>query len=158
MRALIVIGLGLAAPAHAEPTSAVVTYESTSTDSHGVTHTIRYQDRIVRDDNNVWIVRVLPRREPRVARAHDLDLAVAARWYTRAGDGVKVVLVSLVNQVIIDVGTESYERLGLVSRWAEVPDPRRLTAGKVKLDHAGRPPWAAVTTAFERVDLSDLGD
>lgn len=156
--AVVAILVLLTGVSHAERTAAVVTYETTTTDAQGVTHTIRFQERIVRDESNVWIVRVLPRAEQRAARAHDLDLAIAARWYRRDGDGVKVSLVSLVNEIVVDVGPESYETFGLVTRWRDVPNPKHLTARQVKREPVERLPWLAITPQFRRLDVSDLRD
>lgn len=159
MRGLVIlVCLAFPAIAYGGPTAALVTYESTNTDPQGVTHTIRYQERIVRDESNVWVVRVLQRPESRVNRAHDLDLVVAARWYRRDGNGVKVTLVSLANKIAIEVGAESFETLGLATRWQDVPDPARVRGAKVVVERVTQAPWLQITSQFQRLELSDRGD
>lgn len=156
MRPLIVGNVLVPRIAGPEPTSAIVSYESSRVDAHGVTHTLRYRDRIVRDDVNVWTARLLPWPEPRVERAKDLDLAIAARWYTRTAAGLSVALVSPINRVVIHVTPDRHASLGLVARWEDLPDPRRMTRTIVQLERATRAPWLAVTDEFRIVDLAEL--
>ncbi len=108
------------ADAGAPAVTALITYDSTVVDTQGVTRTARYQERLTRDGDAVWIERVMPpgMSVPRPAHAHDLDLHLAARWFTRAGaDGVTVGLVSAPARVVIDLTPGEAVDLGLPRRW-----------------------------------------
>jgi len=149
-----IVAAHTAGPAAAGPAiTAVITTETHDVDAEGVTRTSRYQERMVRRDDRVWIERVFP---PGVAPApatdvHELNLRVAARSFRRAGDGdggVAIELVSVADRLIIEVPAESFEDLGLSRRWtlaAELIDRSRLERGA-----PGAPPAPAGARWYHR--------
>jgi hypothetical protein len=103
--------------------TATLTHETFAIDAEGVTHTSRFHERVYRRDGRVWVERVLPAGAPSVTGhdGHDHDhvnLRIAARYVTREGqNGVKVVLVSAPERLLVDIGPESFDSLGLSRRW-----------------------------------------
>jgi len=143
MRAITIGVLLVAAAAHADArpdaraaapaVSALVTYDSTVIDAEGVTRTAHYQERMIRAGDQVWIERVMPRgvSAPRPADLHDLDLHLAARWFTRNGDGMSTGLVSAPAKVVIELTANEAADLALPRRWqtaAELIDVSALVA------------------------------
>ncbi|MCE9577579.1 MAG: hypothetical protein K8W52_30800 [Deltaproteobacteria bacterium] len=121
------------ARASAPAISALVTYDSTVIDSEGVTRTAHYQERMIRAGDQVWVERVMPPgvTAPRPADLHDLDLHLAARWFTRNGDGVSTGLVSAPAKVVIELTANEAADLSLPRRWqtaAELIDVTALVA------------------------------
>ena len=101
--------------------SAVITHETIDVDAEGVTRTSRYQERLVRTGEQVWIERIFPAGlAPAAARdAHEINVRVAARWFTRVGkDDVRVALVSAADRVVFDLRAEELEDFGLGRRFA----------------------------------------
>ena len=99
----------------AEPVSALIHHETTDVSPDGVTRIARYEERLYRDDDQVWIERIKPARAAKTI--HEVDVHVGARWYTRAGDRANVVIVSVPDRVIIDVGPASMDAQELTDRW-----------------------------------------
>jgi len=77
---------------------ALITHDVVEHDAEGVTHTTHWQERLTRDGDQCWIERVGASTRP-AASVHEIDLRIAARWYTRDGEQ----LVSVPDKTIIDV-------------------------------------------------------
>ncbi|CAN5387379.1 hypothetical protein BH10PSE17_BH10PSE17_31380 [soil metagenome] len=101
---------------------AVVDYEVRQVTSSGVTRVERWQERLVRRDDVVWIERVLPAGS---SRAHDEESSAehighkhfngetAARWITRSPDGkLDVQFVDREHQVIVAIPRAEYGTVG----------------------------------------------
>ena len=135
--------------AAAEPVTALIGHETTDVAPDGVTRIARFQERLYRDDDQVWIERVVPARA--AARSlHELDVHAAARWYTRRGEHATVVLVSAPEGVIIEVGPASMEAQDLTDRWV-------IAAGLVDLASLAPTTRTAPAGArwYERVGTAD---
>lgn len=155
-----------AAGAQLPAVTALLTTEATEIDAEGVTRTSRFQERFLRDDGHVWIERVYPAGVvPRKAEdEHGVNLRTAARSYERvagAGPGatdVKVALVSLQDETIVDLATSELAGLGLSPRWSvasELVDLTRLVPAAAAAPAGStwytRAPGAAAAKDYFRV-------
>ncbi|CAN5469871.1 hypothetical protein BH09PSE6_BH09PSE6_27350 [soil metagenome] len=114
---------GTAAPAQsAGALDALVDYQVRQITSSGVTRTERWQERVVRRGDVVWVERVLAKGS---ARAHDDESAAehlghkhfngetAARWIVRGADGkLDVHFVDREHRVIVAIPRAEYGTVG----------------------------------------------
>jgi hypothetical protein len=151
-------GQGGAPPA----VSALLTTESTEIDGEGVTRTSRFQERFIRDGGHVWIERVYPAGivAKRAEDEHGVNLRIASRWYEHvAGQiDVKVALVSVQDETIVDLAPSELGGLGLSPRWSvasELVDLTRLVPAGDAAPAGGiwytRAPGAAAARDYFRV-------
>ena len=119
--------------------SLLITHDSQSLDEDGVTRTQHFQERLVRQDNTVWVERVMP---PLAIQAHaaqaceegkehkHLDMDAATRWVTRGSDGkVQLRLVNAIEKQVVAIGPGDYDAVGFDGNWDNawhLLDPRQL--------------------------------
>jgi len=112
------------AQATAPEIQALLTHETINQRSDGVTETFRYQERLTRIDDNVWLERVLPATrkvvaQPGTAGDHGPNLQLLPRWMRRSPDGMAMLtLVDREDRFRIAVKTIEYGRLGYSGNWA----------------------------------------
>jgi hypothetical protein len=154
-------GQGGAPPA----VSALLTTESTEIDAEGVTRTSRFQERFLRDGGHVWIERVYPAGivANKAEDEHGVNLRIASRSYEHVAGGagasdVKVALVSVQDETIVDLAPSELGGLGLSPRWAvasELVDLTRLVPAADAAPAGGtwytRAPGAAAARDYFRV-------
>jgi hypothetical protein len=116
----VLTGAGVAACAKEAPVdpggclAAVLAHEEHTDDDDGVSHDVRYEERLVRCGDHVWTARVLPRGLPErhAASGHrEMPPSFAlARLVTRQADGRgALALVATDAKQIIDVSPESFD-------------------------------------------------
>ena len=147
MKALAVVAV-LCGAAHAEPAvRATITHDVTERDARGVTRTTRYEERFERAGDNVWLERIAPEQPT----AGELDLELAARWWTRAADGAaRVVLASTPQRTLVELTPNEARDRGIADRWllaAALVDRTGFTAGAA--ERGGR--WFERSTRGEVV-------
>src|SRR5262245_52906380 len=127
------VGVARAEAPAAPVVTALLTTETTEVDGEGVTRTSRFQERFYRDDTHVWIERVYPAGVTAAAGGeHGVNLRVASRWYSRVAPGsdeVKVALVSVADETMVELAPSEYANLGVSPRWsvaAQLVDLGRL--------------------------------
>ncbi|HEU0034316.1 MAG TPA: hypothetical protein VFQ53_27020 [Kofleriaceae bacterium] len=103
----------------AAPVVVRIHHESTILGTDGVSRTERYDERLVRDGDQVWIERVLPAALPKATDLHDVDLHVAVRWFVRSGDGVRAALVSVPDELVVELEPASLDSFAIPARWVE---------------------------------------
>jgi len=140
MRKLILGALAaaaMAAPALAQSLALKVEHDITVLGADGVTRINRFSERLVRQDGQSWVVRILPphahedeeHQAGRKEHKH-MDLAAAARWVVRGADGqLRVRLVNLHEQKTYEVGAPDYANIGFDGKWttaSQLLDPEQL--------------------------------
>lgn len=145
MKTFLLAGLiGLAPLAHGADLAVKVDHDITVLGADGVTRINRFSERLIRRDNQSWVVRVLP------PHAHDedehkagdkghkhMDLAAAARWVVRQDDGsMRVRLVNDHERMIVEIAPVDYASIGFDGKWttaSQLLDPeqiKRMQPGK----------------------------
>ncbi|GAC1632395.1 MAG: hypothetical protein NVS9B10_26860 [Nevskia sp.] len=115
---------GPAAQAADAELNALLTHESVNHRTDGVTETYRYQERLVRFDDAVWLERVLPPAgstvaQPGTAGDHGPNLQILPRWIRRGPDGAaSLTLVDRTARFTVPVKIIEYGRLGFSGDWA----------------------------------------
>lgn len=93
--------------------AATIRHEEHTDDRDGVAHDVRYEDRFVRCDGNVWTERVLPRGAPKDVEhgghRHLPPAFTMARLVTKTEAGTSILLVSRADRQIVEIGRESYD-------------------------------------------------
>lgn len=104
---------------------ALLTHESINTRSDGVTETFRYQERLLRAGDTVWLERVLPpplkdvTAQPGTAGDHGPNLQTLPRWIRHATNGsASLTLIERETKVRIPVKPLEFGRLGFSGNWA----------------------------------------
>lgn len=143
---LALLGAGLA---HAERVEVLITHEAQEVGKDGVTRSSRYEERMVRDTDNVWLERVLPA----AARAHEaatgpdhehehVDMALAGRHITVAAQGrARLALVLKDDKLVVDLLPTDYGTVGFRDCWAcayHYMDPAELKAMKLLRREGGK--------------------
>ena len=132
--------------AAAPPVSAVLAHEITEQGSDGVTRTTRFQERFIREGDQLWIERVLPAltqgdgaaRKVRFEQDHnELNVQTAPRYVhaTKAGSA-SLLLVDPKRRATFSAGPEDYAHLGFSGRWtaeSHLIDPAELRKMKVSM-------------------------
>lgn len=125
------------AQAAAPDLQALLTHETRRLRSDGVTEVFRYQERLYRHGDTVWLERVLPRgdaaaNEPATAGEHGPNLQILPRWISRNPDGsAALALVSKTERYVVRVKAIEFGRLGFSGSWAmesSLIDPASLQA------------------------------
>jgi hypothetical protein len=159
VRATLVLAamLAQAGVASAQPLSAVVTHEATEHGADGVTRSTRFQERLYRDDEQVWITRVGVTAR-RATSDHDLELGTLTRWLRRDRAGVHAALVSPEAKLVVELEPASFETFGISANWEEasaLADLRGLTPGTLDRSTGGRWYERRSATSVYRVLWSD---
>ena len=112
----------------APPLTAVLTHEIVEHGADGVTRSTRYQEQFIRNEDRVWIERVLPtkalkktssKKAQSDAEHDELNVHLAPRLIRAADQGAaQLTLVDEEKHETYTVGTEDYERVGFSGRWA----------------------------------------
>ena len=149
IRTLAVAGLGiLVAIASSRINAALpgdfailVTHETYVMGADGVARTSRFNDRVVRKSDTVWIQRVITatkmdERSAQSGRTHRrLDLATSAQWIEKSGvQPPKLRLVNANDRVIVDVPPTEYANVGFDGKWStayHLLDPDTLRGMKI---------------------------
>lgn len=109
-----------------KPLAALVEHTTREITSSGVHKSVRFQEKIYRGENDVWIERVIPdvvedhHEEPKVGHGghKHLNRDLCARWISRLPDGsVRFRLVDTDHKTIIDVLPAEYSSVGFNGRW-----------------------------------------
>ncbi|WP_333670163.1 hypothetical protein [Acinetobacter guillouiae] len=105
---------------------ATITRESQVIGNDGVTHTSVFQEHMYRDQNNVWLERVLPKHHQHSQTNHknkpshkNLDLSETAQHYFI--DNKKVIRLNLVlseDKTVVRLQNVDIEMLGLSNCWS----------------------------------------
>ncbi len=123
------LALWLAAPAQAQepvpPLALKIEHAVTTLSADGVTREVRYAEHLVRQGGQVWLARVLPphahesQEHAGASKEHKhMDIAAAARWIQRAGDGsLRVRLVNAHDQLVVDVPAPDWGNIGFDGQW-----------------------------------------
>ena len=148
----------------APPLSVLLTHELTEQGGDGVTRTTRYQERFIRDGDNIWIERVLPAwtrgeayaRKVKLDQDHnELDVHVAPRLaHPTVNGGASLMLVDPNRRATFSAGPEDYEHLGFSGRWsaeASLIDPASLKHMKL----SPRPAEIAGARWYEQETATD---
>jgi hypothetical protein len=137
---LLLAGLlaGLQAlPAWSAELALKVEHELISTGADGVTRITRFGERLVRQDAQSWVSRILP-PGAHDEQAHEaggkghkhMDVTAASRWVVRAADGsLRVRVVNAHDKVVVDVGAPDYANIGFDGQWtsaSQLLDPAQL--------------------------------
>ena len=134
---LLLLGLAAALPAAAQDLALLIEHESVSLGADGVTRTTRFAERLIRRDQQSWIVRVIPDGAHENAehqagdKAHKhMDLSSAARWIELQKDGkVRVRLVNNHDRLIVNVPPVDYANIGFDGKWisaSNLLDPNHI--------------------------------
>lgn len=139
--------------------TAVLTHEIVEHGADGVTRSTRYQEQFIRNEDSVWIERVLPTKalqktsskkiQPDV-KHDELNVHLAPRLIRAADQGAaQLTLVDEEKRETYTVGVEDYERVGFSGRWAaeqSLIDPSTLR----HMRKLSRPAVAAGATWYEQ--------
>lgn len=129
-------GLALAAlvaagGAHAQSYALRLHHDSTVVGTDGVTRIVRFDERLVRKDGDVWLERIVPddgapagasdaqagQGAPAAGHPHR-DTASAVRWVRRDAHGaLQVRLVDRHDRLLIDVPRSEYANIGFDGNW-----------------------------------------
>ena len=108
----------------AAPLSAVMTFESMTITSEGVTKKTQFQENFVRDANTVWSERIIPKSSKQHTHSdheghgHDLNFSTAAKWIVKdANNQIKFRFVRSDDKKIIEPRVTEYETLGFNGDW-----------------------------------------
>ena len=150
--------------AAAPPVSAVLAHEITEQGTDGVTRTTRFQERFIREGEQLWIERVLPAwaqdegtaRKVRLEQDHnELDVHTAPRYvHATSAGGARLLLVDPKRRATFSAGPEDYAHLGFSGRWtaeSHLIDPAALRTMKVSV----RATQIAGARWFETKTVSD---
>lgn len=117
----ILLTLGITS-LHAAPLlSATITRETQTIGNDGVTRTSVFQERMYRNNQNIWIERVLPKQHTHKPHEHGhkhLDLAEAAQHYfinNKKQPELKLILTE--DKTVVHLQDADIEMLGLSSCW-----------------------------------------
>ncbi|GAC1528032.1 MAG: hypothetical protein NVS2B4_05770 [Ramlibacter sp.] len=127
----------LSLPLHAQDLALQVEHVTTSVGSDGVTRSTRFEERLVRRDDQSWLERIVPpvvhdRIEPKAdGSSHKhADVAAASRWVTRGADGkLAVRIVDAHLGSVFEVGKPDYANVGFDGEWttaSQLLDPRQV--------------------------------
>lgn len=93
--------------------AATIRHDEHTEDRDGVSHDVRYDDRFVRCEGNVWTERVLPRGVPQDlehgGHRHLPPAFTMARLVTKTEAGATFALVSRADRMVVEIGHESYD-------------------------------------------------
>lgn len=119
-----------ATPAQAAPdVSLEVTHRSVSLGADGIQRSTEFSERVLRRGDTVWVERVIPagahqdaeHRQAKVGAAKDhkhADLSAATRWIQKGADGkLKLRLVSVHDQVVVDIAPAEFATVGFDGAW-----------------------------------------
>ncbi len=106
------------------PLAALVTTEQRQTTADGLTKQVRFQERLVRAGDRVWLERVIPQGAPGSGESqehHHLDLDVAARFVQRDSSGaMHVAFVHRGERTVVQTEPRDYPEVGFHDSWAVV--------------------------------------
>jgi hypothetical protein len=137
LRAGLLLAAVLALPAWGVELAVKVEHEVSSLGADGVTRITRFGERLVRQDQQSWVSRILP-PGAHDAQSHDaggknhkhMDVTAASRWVVRAADGsLRVRVVNAHDKVVVDVGAPDYANIGFDGQWtsaSQLLDPTQL--------------------------------
>jgi len=114
-----------------------IDHESTSLSADGITRITRFSERLVRRDNQSWLLRIIPTGAHEDA-AHQsggknhkhMDVNAASRWVVKGVDGkLRVRIVNAHEKLVVDVAPTDYANIGFDGRWStanQLIDPAQL--------------------------------
>ncbi|WDZ51668.1 hypothetical protein LF296_02370 [Acinetobacter vivianii] len=117
----ILLTLGITSLYAAPLLSATITRETQTIGNDGVTRTSVFQERMYRNNQNIWIERVLPKQHAHKPHEHGhkhLDLAEAAQHYfinNKKQPELKLILTE--DKTVVHLQDADIEMLGLSSCW-----------------------------------------
>lgn len=131
------LGVACSSAALAQSLALKVDHDITVLGSDGVTRIHRFSERLVRQDNQSWVARVLP---PHAHEDEDhqaggkehkhMDLSAAARWVVRGADGqLRVRLVDEHEKKTYEIGAVDFANIGFDGKWAtasQLLDPEQI--------------------------------
>lgn len=113
----------------------LMTHDSKTVAANGVTSTVHYQERMYRQEQQLWLERVIPTKVYQVKEEyHDgehkhLDLESSARWITKQPNGASLRLVNRHDKQIVNVNMGDYDAVGFDGKWLStysLIDPQQL--------------------------------
>lgn len=136
-RMILAAALAVASlPLWAGDLALVLTHDSTSLSADGITRTSHYQERLYRQDQQVWLERVIPASVAHAAAHIDsdghkhLDLDTSARWVSRIDDKkAEIRLVNRHDRQLVTVDSGDYDAIGFDGDWPTayyLVDPAKL--------------------------------
>lgn len=141
--------------------SADVMRETQVMGNDGVTRTTVFKERIYRDQNNIWIERVLPSQHQHGKDEHDaghkhLDIAEAAQHYfIDKQNKPRLNLILQEDKTVVHMQDADVEMLGLSSCWActyYLIDPKMLKSMKLVKQQQGIS-WYTTQNAKNKVTI-----
>lgn len=128
--------VALIQPLWAADLSLLLTHDSTSLSADGVTRTSHYQERLYRQQQQVWLERIIPAHVA-ASVSHDdsdghkhLDLDTSARWVSRIDDKkAEIRLVNRHDRQLVTVDSGDYDAIGFDGDWPTayyLVDPAKL--------------------------------
>lgn len=136
-KVLTVAMLGLGVMAQAQDLALKIDHESTSLSADGVTRVTRFSERLVRQQAQSWLSRVVPAGAHEEAdhasagKSHKhMDVNAASRWVLKeAGGKLRVRIVNNHEKLVVDVPVTDYANIGFDGRWStayQLLDPAQL--------------------------------
>jgi hypothetical protein len=117
-------------PAQAAPDASLeVTHKSVSLGADGIQRSTEFTERVLRRGDTVWVERVIPanahqeaeHKQAKAGAAKDhkhADLSAATRWIQKGADGkLKLKLVSVHDQVVVDIASAEFATVGFDGSW-----------------------------------------
>lgn len=155
----------LTVPVLADDLAVRVQHDITVLGADGVTRITRFGERLVRQGNNSWVVRIVPAgahgeaEHAHGGKAHKhMDLAAAARWVSREADGkLRVRLINSHEKMVVEVPAADYGNIGFDGKWATASnllDPEQLKRMKpISRSAPQGARWYEGSTASARVQV-----
>ncbi len=130
-----------ATPAHPPALALHIEHHVHTVSADGVTRELRYSEQLLRQGEQIWLARILPHHahsedeHSSGAKAHKhMDIAAAARWVQRQGDGqLQVRLVNAHERLLVDVPPAEWGQVGFDGQWANAQhllDPAQIARMK----------------------------
>ena len=113
----------------------LMTHDSKTVAANGVTSTVHYQERMYRQEQQLWLERVIPTKVYQAKEEHHdgehkhLDLESSARWITKQPNGASLRLVNRHDKQIVNVNMGDYDAVGFDGKWLStysLIDPQQL--------------------------------
>jgi hypothetical protein len=136
---LLLASMSVASVVWAGDLTLLITHDTKVLAADGITRTSHFQEKVYRQQQNVWVERVLPphaheqSEHQTDAKEHKhLDMDAAARWITKADQTkARIRLVNVFDKQIVNVTAGDYDAVGFDGQWNaaySLMDPRQIKA------------------------------
>lgn len=121
----LIISSTLTFAANEQPLALLLTNDTQSLGGDGIFRTEHFQEQLIRQQNTVWVARVIPKgaHNPKEHAKHDedhkhLDVSAAARLIAKDNKGqLNVRLVEFNDKFIVNVPKAEYDAVGFDGNW-----------------------------------------